>query len=78
MRSLERLIPLISSPNNFPEHFIHSATLWCEIEDNEEVYFSILPNGVVLHDQGEGNQPPITSRSGSSQVPQGVNDVFND
>ena len=35
-------------------------------------------HGVVLHDQGEGHQPAITSRSGSSQVPQGVNDEFND
>ena len=32
-------------------------------------------HGVVLHDQGEGYQPPITCRSGSSQVPQ-VKDVF--
>ena len=29
-------------------------------------------HGVVLHDLGEGYQPPITSRSGSSQVPQGL------
>ena len=29
-------------------------------------------HGVVLHVQGEGYQPPITSRSGSSQVPQGL------
>ena len=27
-------------------------------------------HGVVLHDKGEGYQPPITSRRGSSQVPQ--------
>ena len=29
-------------------------------------------HGVVLHVQGEGYQPPITFRSGSSQVPQGL------
>ena len=29
-------------------------------------------HGVVLHDQGEGYQPPKTSRSGSSQVPKGL------
>ncbi len=29
--------------------------------------------GIVLHDQGEGYQSPITFRIGSSQVPQGVN-----
>ena len=29
-------------------------------------------HGVVLHDQEEGYQPPITSRTGSSQVPQGL------
>ena len=28
--------------------------------------------GVVLHDQEEGYQPPITSRTGSSQVPQNL------
>ena len=28
-------------------------------------------HGVVLHDLEEGYQPPITFRSGSSQVPQG-------
>ena len=33
-------------------------------------------HGVVLHDQREGYQPPITSKSGSSQVPQGGNDVL--
>ena len=33
-------------------------------------------HGVVIHDRGEGYQPPITSRSGSSQVPQGGNDEF--
>ena len=27
---------------------------------------------VILHDQEEGYQPPITSRTGSSQVPQGL------
>ena len=35
-------------------------------------------HGVVLHDQEEVYQPHITSISESSQVPQGVNDVFND
>ena len=29
-------------------------------------------HGVVLHDQKEGYQPPITSRTGSSQVRQGL------
>ena len=29
-------------------------------------------HGVVLHDQEEGYQPPIISRTGSSQVPQGL------
>ena len=29
-------------------------------------------HGVVLHVQGEGYQPPITFRRGSSQVPQGL------
>ena len=29
-------------------------------------------HGVVLHDQKEGYQPPITFRSGSSQVTQGL------
>ena len=29
-------------------------------------------HGVVLHDQEEGYQPPITFRNGSSQVPQGL------
>ena len=29
-------------------------------------------HGVVLHVQGEGYQPPITSRTGSSQVPKGL------
>ena len=29
-------------------------------------------HGVVLHDQEEGYQPPITSRTGSSQVPQNL------
>ena len=29
-------------------------------------------HGVVQRVQGEGYQPPITSRSGSSQVPQGL------
>ena len=29
-------------------------------------------HGVVLHVQGEGYQPPITYRSGSSQVPKGL------
>ena len=29
-------------------------------------------HGVVLHDQEEGYQPPITCRTGSSQVPQGL------
>ena len=29
-------------------------------------------HGVVLHDQEEGYQPPITSRTGSSQVHQGL------
>ena len=29
-------------------------------------------HGVVLHDQEEGYQPPITFRSGGSQVPQGL------
>ena len=29
-------------------------------------------HGVVLHLQGEGYQPPITFRSGSSQAPQGL------
>ena len=28
--------------------------------------------GVVLHDQEEGYLPPITSRTGRSQVPQGL------
>ena len=28
--------------------------------------------GVVLHDQEEGYQPPTISRTGSSQVPQGL------
>ena len=31
---------------------------------------------LVLHDQREGYQPPITCRSVSSQVSQGGNDVF--
>ena len=29
-------------------------------------------HGVVLHDQEEGYQPPVTSRTWSSQVPQGL------
>ena len=29
-------------------------------------------HGVVLHDQEEGYQPPVTSRTGSSRVPQGL------
>ena len=29
-------------------------------------------HGVVLHVQGEGYQPPITSRGGRSQVPNGL------
>ena len=29
-------------------------------------------HGVVQHVQGEGYQPPKTSRSGSSQVPKGL------
>ncbi len=29
-------------------------------------------HGVVLHDQEEGYKPPITCRTGSSQVPQGL------
>ena len=29
-------------------------------------------HGVVQHVQGEGYQPPITSRIGSSQVPKGL------
>ena len=29
-------------------------------------------HGVVQHVQGEGYQPPIISRTGSSQVPQGL------
>ena len=30
---------------------------------------------VVLHDHQEGYQPPITFRGGSSNIPQGVNEV---
>ena len=29
-------------------------------------------HGVVLHDQKEGYQPPITFRSGMSEVPKGL------
>ena len=34
-------------------------------------------HGVVLHDQEEGHRPPITFRSGSSQVPQGQEEVVS-
>ena len=47
--------------------------------DTRIIWWSVVPggqedqeHGVVLHDQEEGYQPPITSRTGSSQVPHGL------